>query len=88
MGSEEYAGMKEFNQKCKEWNIKALRNGVYKYRISHRTKWINCGTILVDDKYYFYCQKKIVRIKGTQDKYKVQSFKHFYDQFLKYNEGI
>jgi hypothetical protein len=83
MSSDEWEGMKEWRKQYRGWNYKAMANGVIKYNISHRTKYINDGTILVDDKYYFYCQKKIVRIKGTQEKHEVKSFKHFYDQFLR-----
>ena len=74
------------NKEYKNWNTKSLFNGVEKYRIGHRTKKINAGTILVDDKYYFYAQKKFVRIKGSNEQIKVISFKHFYDQFLKENK--
>jgi hypothetical protein len=69
-------------KKISEWNHNSMNKGVEKYRIGHRTKYINSGTILVDDMYYFYCKKKLVRIKGTKEYIKVVSFKHFYDQFL------
>jgi hypothetical protein len=69
--------------KVTAWNHNSMNKGVEKYRIGHRTKYINCGTILVDDMYYFYAKKKLVRIKGTIDYIKVVSFKHFYDEFLR-----
>ena len=80
---DDWSGVHEQWAKYREWNSKAMKNGVWKYRLKDRTKFINGGTILVDDKYYFYSQKKIVRIKGTNEKHKVKSFKHFYDEFLR-----
>jgi hypothetical protein len=86
MGSDEWVGMREWRKEYRNWNWKSLKNGIEKYNLTNRTKWINSGTILVDDKYYFYCQKKKVRIKGTNIYHKVKSFKHFYDEFVKTNE--
>lgn len=78
----EYDCLNEWKRKTRRKNRSALYNSVEKYKLEGRTKWINEGSVIIDDKYYYYCQSKKARVKGSNKYYKMRGFSHFYDTFL------
>lgn len=80
--SSEYECFNNWKRKTKQKKRSALYNSIKKYKLESRTKWINEGSVVIDDKYYYYCQSKKVRVKGNNKYYKMRGFSHFYDTFL------
>ena len=62
----------------KENKEKVLENSIKKYKLQDRTKWINEGSIVIDDKYYYYCQSKKAKVKGYNKYYQMRGIQSFY----------
>jgi len=74
--------MKEARKKRKQRKRTSLENSIKKYKLQDRTKWINEGSVVIDDMYYYYCQSKKAKVKGRNKYYQMRGFSHFYDTFL------
>lgn len=83
MGSENGDGLRLYNQQKKEYKISDVKNGLRTYQLKSRTRWINEGVIIIDEKYYYYMQSKKARVKGSNKRYDMNNFTHFYNVFLK-----
>jgi len=74
--------MKEARKERKQRKRNSLENSIKKYKLQDRTKWINEGSVVIDDMYYYYCQSKKAKVKGRNKYYQMRGFSHFYDTFL------
>jgi len=69
-------------------NRKALSNLIERYNLEDRARWLNPGAVCIDEKFYYYCQKKIAKVKGVDKQYQMRGVQHFYDIFIKEDEGV
>jgi hypothetical protein len=83
MGSDNGDGLRLYNQQKKEYKRSDVKNGLRNYQLQSRARWINEGTIIIDEKYYYYMQSKKARVKGSNKRYDMNNFTHFYNVFLK-----
>lgn len=82
-----YQCFNEGKRRARRKKRSALENSIKKYKLESRTKWINRGSVVIDDKYYYYCQSKKAKVKGYNKYYQMRGFSHFYDTFLKNEKG-
>lgn len=73
--------------KCERWlkqerKREIIHEKIKKYGLTERHKFINGGTVLIDNKFYYYVQKHKVRVKGST-KYYNCNFDKFVKVFLK-----
>ena len=61
----------------------SMHNITERLKITDRVKFINEGTCLLDDEFYYYAQKRKARVKGTTKQYQMRGFQHFIDVFGK-----
>lgn len=75
---------RKINDRVNDTADNVMHQTVRKLRIGHRVTYVNCGTCLLDDKFYYYLKTKQARCKGSQAKmYQMRSFRHFLDVFMK-----
>ena len=78
--------MDPFNKWRKESKAKkrkSLYNILKRNGLLDRCRFPNEGTVIVDNKYTYYCQKKTAIVKGFDKKYQMRGVQHFIDVFLK-----
>ena len=78
----EYECLHIWRKEARRKKRSSLENSIKKYKLESRTKWINQGSVVIDDKYYYYCQSKKAKVKGHNKYYQMRGFSHFYDTFL------
>lgn len=78
-----WADLKEARKKAREKRRNTLHNQIRKFKLENRVEFINDGTVVFDNKYYYYCQKKKARVKGNPKQYQMRGFAHFLEVFLK-----
>jgi hypothetical protein len=61
----------------------AMINISKKKKIMDRVEFINDGTCLLDNRVYYYAQKKKARVKGQTKYYQMRGFAHFIKVFGK-----
>jgi hypothetical protein len=74
---------KEFREGIRNYKRSNLKDCIEKYELQDRTRWINEGAVVIDEKYYYYCQSKKARVKGSNKRYDLNNFTHFYNVFIK-----
>lgn len=78
-----YASIKKHKQEQKHKRIDTVEKLIDKNKLWDRVDFINEGTIRVDNDFIYYIQKKLVKVKGIKEKYKVSGFRDFLTHFIK-----
>lgn len=81
-----YKIINETNRKKRSINRNTIETKLEKYKLENRVEYINDGTLLFDNLYYYYIQKKKYRKKGTQIYHKL-NFDNFFKTILKDNDN-
>ena len=76
-------GLREAKKEQCAKRRKSLVNSVKRFKLEDRAEYPNEATVVIDGKYYYYCQKKKARVKGSKKYYQMRGFSHFVDVFLK-----
>lgn len=76
-----YASIKIWRKESRRRKRNAMRNIAKRLKITHRVKFPNEGTCLLDDKVYYYAQKRKARVKGQKKYYQMRGFEHFIKVF-------
>ena len=66
----------------KHRKIEIIEEKIKKYSLTDRHRFINEGTVLIDDKFYYYIQSQKVRVKKKKIYYNC-NFDKFVKIFLK-----
>ena len=83
MGRGDTKALREMRQKIRNYKRSNLKDCIEKYELQNRTRWINEGAVVIDEKYYYYCQSKKAKVKGSNKRYDLKNFTHFYNVFIK-----
>jgi hypothetical protein len=78
-----WVDLKDGKNAVRDRRRNTLHNQIQKFKLEDRVKFINDGTVVFDNKYYYYCQKKKARVKGNPKQYQMRGFAHFLEVFLK-----
>lgn len=70
-----------WRKKSRQRKRNAMHNIAKRMKITHRIEFINEGTCLLDERVYYYAQKRKARVKGEQKYYQMRGFKHFVEVF-------
>lgn len=76
-----YASIKIWRKESRRRKRNAMRNIAKRLKITDRVKFPNEGTCLLDDKVYYYAQKRKARVKGQKKYYQMRGFEHFIKVF-------
>lgn len=78
----DYSCFNQGKRESRERKRTSMENVLKKNKLIDRSRFINEGTVVVDDKYTYYCQKKIAKVKGNPKRYQMRGVQHFIDTFI------
>jgi len=82
-----WAALHEARRKNRARKRNAMLNISKRLKITHRVTFPNEGTCLLDNRVYYYAQKKKARVKGEKKYYQMRGFEHFINVFGNQNEN-
>ena len=76
-----WEALKQARNKSKDRKRNAMHNIAKRLKILDRVQFPNEGTCLLDERVYYYAQKRKARIKGQAKYYQMKGFEHFIEAF-------
>ena len=61
----------------------SLVNTTKRMKMDERVRFINAGTLILDERVYYYSKSKFAKVKGNKTKYHMRGIQHFFDVFAK-----
>jgi hypothetical protein len=74
--------MREQRQKQGDRRRKSLVNILEKNNLTRRAEFVNEGTVVIDEEFWYYSKAKKARAKGRKNFYQMRGFQHFLDVFI------
>lgn len=78
-----YDGLNKDRNKAIKRRQDSLENVAERMGLTERVRFINKGTIILDERVYYYSKAKQARVKGKSKKYSMRGVAHFLEVFSK-----